>query len=100
MGNPAVKVGSTEKGSAFEVPPPGVGFITCRRITPPLARSPAFSVVVKVEAFARAVTRGAPFTSTTESGTSPVPVTVTVVETAEAIAAALGESLEIDGTGL
>src|SRR5690348_16017924 len=99
MGSPAVSDGSTINGSALDAPPPGVGFITWICVTPELARSPAFSVAVRLVLLVNAVTRGEPFTSTTEFGTKPTPLTVTAVETAELITAAAGEMDEICGTG-
>src|SRR2546422_689245 len=62
----------------FDVPPPGAGVTTMIACVPAAARSLAGSCAVTCVADPYVVGRAAPSTCTTDPGTNPVPVTVSV----------------------
>jgi len=88
-----------EKNSWFEVPPPGVGFVTVTVVVPAIAMSAAVIVVVSFAMLTNVVVRGTPFQFTTELDTKLAPKTVRV-NGAPPGAAAVGERELICGTGL
>jgi hypothetical protein len=66
------------KGTALEVPPPGVGLATLTRAVPGVATSEAGMAAVICVAVRYVVGRGFPFHSITEAAAKPVPLMVRV----------------------
>jgi len=91
----AVMVNVTE----FDVPPPGVGFVTVTAGVPALATSPARIAAVSCVALTKVVVRGLPPKFTDELEIKFVPFTVNV-NAPDPAAAFAGEILLIVGTGL
>src|SRR5690242_15871533 len=69
--------GTTGSVIAFDMPPPGVGFTTVMLRFPTLARSAAVSITANWLPLVKVVVREAPFTCACETGTNPLPLTVT-----------------------
>src|SRR3989441_11273167 len=89
----------TENYWAFAVPPPGAGLDTVTCIVPVAARSALASAAVSCVAEAKVVGRSVPFHCTTEAGTNPLPLTVSV-NPGEPAAADAGVSPVVVGAGL
>jgi hypothetical protein len=68
----------TEKPIADDVPPPGAGFVTVMFSVPPREKSTAMRLAWSNVVLSNTVTRGLPFTSTTEPCTKFTPVTFNV----------------------
>ena len=83
----------------FDVPPPGVGFVTLTAGMLAVAISLARIEAINVVAFTNVVAFGAPPKFTVEVEIKFAPVTVNV-NPAEPAVAPVGESAEIDGRGL
>ena len=66
------------KETTPEVPPPGPGLTTVTNAVPTWALSEAGMAARNCEPLTIVVTRGLPFHVTTEPGTNPVPLTVSV----------------------
>src|SRR5882672_2908569 len=81
------------------VPPPGVGFVTVTLADPTVVISLDEIVAVSWVAFTNVVALAVPLNLTTEAGTNPVPVTVSVKPAPPAVAP-LGLSEVIAGAGL
>lgn len=79
-------------------PPPGVGVLTVTVPAPAVAMSAAVIAAVSRVALTNVVVRGAPFHSTAEEFTKPVPSTVSV-NAALPATALVGERFEIVGVG-
>ena len=73
---------------AFDVPPPGPGFVTVTSIVPAVAMSAAEIVAVSWALLENVVARGAPFQFTTEVVMKPEPFTVSVKAAPPAVALA------------
>jgi len=85
--------------SAFDVPPPGAGFVTVTAGVPALATSPARIDAVTFVALTKVVVRALPLKLTTAPLTKLDPLTVSVSAPEPAVALA-GCSVLIAGTGL
>jgi hypothetical protein len=88
----------TVKVTAFDVPPPGVGFTTLTKSRFAVRISAAVIAAVSVVAFTNVVTRGLPFHCTTELLMKLLPVTVNV-NPAEPALNEFGEIEVIVGAG-
>src|SRR4029450_6337509 len=86
-------------GSAFDVPPPGVGLTTVTLAVPAAAMSAAPIWAVSLVLFTKLVGRALPAHCTTEPGIKPSPLTVSVKAAPPACAEA-GARLSSAGTGL
>src|SRR5690606_20638897 len=84
--------------AAFDVPPPGAGVDTTTDALPTDATSDAAIAAVNRVGDTNVVGRSAPFQSTFEAETKPLPSTVSVKAPAPA-SAELGSSARIEGTG-
>ena len=73
---------------AFDVPPPGPGFVTVTLIVPAVAMSAAEIAAVSWALLENVVVRGAPFQFTTEVVMKPEPFTVSVKAAPPAVALA------------
>jgi hypothetical protein len=73
---------------AFDVPPPGPGFVTVTLIVPAVAMSAAEIAAVSWALLENVVARGAPFQFTTEVVMNPEPFTVSVKAAPPAVALA------------
>jgi hypothetical protein len=83
----------------FDVPPPGVGFVTVTAGVPTAVTSLAKIAAVICDAETKLVVRGLPLTFTTDELTKLVPLTVRV-NVPEPATTLVGESVVIVGTGL
>jgi hypothetical protein len=84
---------------AFEMPPPGAGFVTVILNVPAVVRSLAGIVAVNLMLLTNVVVRADPAKLTTDAETKFVPFTVSVRVAAPAVALT-GEMLVVVGTGL
>jgi hypothetical protein len=66
------------KKTTFEVPPPGLGLTTVTLAVPANTMSAASMAAVNWLLLTKVVGRGPPFQLTTDSGTKPVPLRVSV----------------------
>ena len=101
LGERLVRTGvglATVKSEGGEVPPPGAGFTTATAIVPAVASCAAVSVAVTSVALTNVVALGAPPNVTCEAVTKPVPVIVTAVGLAPAVALE-GVSVVLAGAG-
>jgi len=89
----------TEKVSAAEVPPPGVGVKTVTGTLPPVAMSAVVMPAVSCVALTNVVVRALPFQRTVEPLTKLVPVTVSVKAGPPAVALVDDNAVSV-GTGL
>src|ERR1700722_11255397 len=106
MGNPEKSVGFTANTTALEVPPPGLGCITCIKSSPPVVRSAAVRVVETCVVPELTVLRARPLIKRTAFGAKPVPVTERTVAVAVDVVAVVPAWIEVGfteirfGTGL
>src|ERR1043166_6676306 len=87
------------KGSAPETPPPGAAVTTVTDAVAAAAMSAAVMAAVSCVLLTKVVTRALPFHCTTELGTKPAPVTVSV-KALPPVTAPLGASAPSAGAGL
>jgi 3D (Asp-Asp-Asp) domain-containing protein len=92
-------VAVTLKFTAFDVPPPGVGFVTVTGGVPTVVTSLARIAAVTCVALTNVVTLAVPLKFTTELATKLVPFTVSV-NAAEPAVTPVGDKVVIVGTGL
>src|SRR5215469_8645197 len=70
--------GVIAKNTVFEAPPPGAGLRTLTAVVAAVATSAASMAAVNCDLLTKVVVRALPFQLTTELGTKPVPLTVSV----------------------
>jgi hypothetical protein len=87
------------KKARLEVPPPGAGLKTDTKAVLRLAMSTARSVAVSFESLTTVVARALPFHFTTEPGTNPVPLTVSLGTDSPGTASAGLSGWLMKGTG-
>lgn len=87
------------KFTGFDVPPPGVGFVTVTGGVPTAVRSPAKIAAVNCVALTNDVILGLPLKFTTEPEIKSVPFTVNVNPAAPTVAP-VGDRVVTDGAGL
>jgi hypothetical protein len=88
----------TEKFAAFDVPPPGGGFVTEMRNVPPVATSALARASVSWVLLTKVGMRLEPLKLTVEALVKPLPVTVRVVFK-EATSTSVGETEDKIGAG-
>jgi 3,4-dihydroxy-2-butanone 4-phosphate synthase len=101
-GESVVMVGTglfTVKATAFDVPPPGIPFVTVTGNVPAVAMSAAVMAAVICVALTNVVVFAFPLNFTAEATTNPVPFTVNVNAAPPAVAL-VGDSVVTVGTGL
>ncbi len=89
----------TANSTAFDAPPPGVGFVTTTGKLPAVVRSAVVSEIVSRPVPTYVGVWAIPLKVTVEFAKNPVPLMVSVCGTAPA-GSELGDSEDIEGTGL